>query len=86
MRFEGKVVVVTGAAQGIGRAIAERFASEGARLVLADVNAERNVAISVCAACSRANSARNGLPCARARSPSVAKTTRPSTASPSASL
>ncbi|MGR9459437.1 SDR family NAD(P)-dependent oxidoreductase (plasmid) [Rhizobium leguminosarum] len=41
MRFEGKVVVVTGAARGIGRATAERFLSEGASVVIADVDAER---------------------------------------------
>lgn len=35
-RFEGKVVVVTGAAQGIGRGVALAAAREGARLVLAD--------------------------------------------------
>jgi NAD(P)-dependent dehydrogenase (short-subunit alcohol dehydrogenase family) len=35
-RFEGKHVAVTGAARGIGRAIAERLASEGARLTLLD--------------------------------------------------
>jgi NAD(P)-dependent dehydrogenase (short-subunit alcohol dehydrogenase family) len=35
--FEGKVAVVTGAAAGIGRAMAERFASEGMKVVLADV-------------------------------------------------
>ena len=40
MRFSGKVVVITGAAQGIGRATAERFLAEGARVVLGDVNAE----------------------------------------------
>jgi meso-butanediol dehydrogenase/(S,S)-butanediol dehydrogenase/diacetyl reductase len=33
-RFEDKVVVITGASRGIGAGIAERFASEGARLVL----------------------------------------------------
>eukprot|EP00931_Biecheleriopsis_adriatica_P039272 TRINITY_DN2245_c0_g1_i1.p1 TRINITY_DN2245_c0_g1~~TRINITY_DN2245_c0_g1_i1.p1 ORF type:complete len:281 (+),score=68.12 TRINITY_DN2245_c0_g1_i1:159-1001(+) len=32
-RFEGQVCIVTGGAQGIGRAVAERFASEGARAV-----------------------------------------------------
>ena len=36
MRFEGKSAVVTGAARGIGAATAERLASEGARVVVAD--------------------------------------------------
>lgn len=31
MRFEGKVVVVTGEARGIGRTVAEAFMREGAR-------------------------------------------------------
>jgi len=35
-RFAGKVAVVTGAAQGIGRDVALRLAAEGARVVLAD--------------------------------------------------
>lgn len=41
MRFNGKVVIVTGAASGIGRATAERFSAEGARVVLADIDAGR---------------------------------------------
>ncbi|HXF98561.1 MAG TPA: glucose 1-dehydrogenase [Gaiellaceae bacterium] len=36
-RLEGKVAIVTGAAQGIGRAIADALAEEGARIVVADV-------------------------------------------------
>lgn len=40
MRFEGKTVIVTGGAKGIGRACAERFAEEGARVVVADVDEE----------------------------------------------
>ena len=36
-QFEGRVAVVTGAASGIGRAIAERCAAEGMRVALADV-------------------------------------------------
>jgi len=36
-RFAGKVVVITGAASGIGRASAERIASEGGKLFLVDV-------------------------------------------------
>jgi 3-oxoacyl-[acyl-carrier protein] reductase len=38
MKLNGKVAIVTGAASGFGRAIAERFALEGARVVLADIN------------------------------------------------
>ena len=38
-RFDGKVIAITGAAGGIGRAAAVRFASEGARLVLIDLSA-----------------------------------------------
>ncbi|MFP6584208.1 MAG: SDR family NAD(P)-dependent oxidoreductase, partial [Candidatus Hydrogenedentota bacterium] len=38
--FQGKVAVVTGGASGIGRAMAERFAEEGMRIVLADIEKE----------------------------------------------
>lgn len=40
MRFQDKTVIVTGAAGGIGSAIAARFASEGAQVIITDVNAE----------------------------------------------
>ena len=38
--FTGKVVMVTGASSGLGRAAALRFAAEGAQVCLADLNAE----------------------------------------------
>ena len=40
-RVQGKAVVVTGAAQGIGRATARLFAAEGAKLVINDLDAAR---------------------------------------------
>ncbi|MEI2386293.1 SDR family oxidoreductase [Breoghania sp. JC706] len=39
-RLEGKVAIVTGAASGFGEGIATRFAEEGAKVVIADMNGE----------------------------------------------
>ncbi|HEX8117406.1 MAG TPA: SDR family NAD(P)-dependent oxidoreductase, partial [Pyrinomonadaceae bacterium] len=38
--LEGKVAIITGAARGIGRACAEVFAGQGARVVLSDIDEE----------------------------------------------
>ncbi|MGH1358536.1 MAG: SDR family oxidoreductase [Burkholderiaceae bacterium] len=40
MRLEGKTALVTGAGSGFGEGIAQRFAQEGARLIINDINAE----------------------------------------------
>lgn len=40
MKFDGQVAVITGGAQGIGRAVAESLASEGARVVLWDMDGD----------------------------------------------
>ena len=39
-RLTGKVAIVTGAGNGIGRACARRFAADGAAVALADINVE----------------------------------------------
>ena len=39
-RFENKVAIITGAASGIGAATARLMASEGAKVVLADISAD----------------------------------------------
>ena len=40
MRIEGKVAIITGAGSGFGEGIAKRFAAEGAKVVVADINGE----------------------------------------------
>lgn len=46
MRFENKIVVVTGGAAGIGKATALKFAAEGATVVFCDMNDERGEALA----------------------------------------
>jgi 3-oxoacyl-[acyl-carrier protein] reductase len=46
MRLEGKIAIITGAGQGIGEAYARRFVCEGARVVVADINAEKGEAVA----------------------------------------
>jgi 3-oxoacyl-[acyl-carrier protein] reductase len=49
MRFSGKVALVTGSARGIGKTIVERFAAEGAIVVLSDVTNEAAAAETLAA-------------------------------------
>jgi NAD(P)-dependent dehydrogenase (short-subunit alcohol dehydrogenase family) len=50
-RIQGKVAVITGAASGMGRATAIRFAKEGASIVLTDLNSQGGeTAVAECAA------------------------------------
>ena len=46
MRLQGKTAVVTGAGSGFGAGIARRFAAEGARVMLADINLEAAEAVA----------------------------------------
>jgi NAD(P)-dependent dehydrogenase (short-subunit alcohol dehydrogenase family) len=46
MRLSGKVAVVTGSAVGLGRAVASRYAREGAAVVVADTNASDGAAVA----------------------------------------
>jgi NAD(P)-dependent dehydrogenase (short-subunit alcohol dehydrogenase family) len=46
MRLSGKVSIVTGAAVGLGAAVASRFAREGARVVVADTNEGEGAALA----------------------------------------
>src|SRR5215210_5046963 len=46
MRFQGRVVVITGGGSGLGRVLAHRFAAEGAAVILADVVGDRATAVA----------------------------------------
>ena len=47
MRFEGKAVLITGAATGIGRATALAFAREGAAVMIGDVDARAGETVPI---------------------------------------
>ena len=46
MKLQGKICIITGAASGIGRGIAMRFAAEGAKVAIADVNGDAARAVA----------------------------------------
>jgi NAD(P)-dependent dehydrogenase (short-subunit alcohol dehydrogenase family) len=59
LRFENDAVVITGAAQGLGRAVAAAFAYEGAHVVIADLNEE--AALTAAAVVQNRSTSNGGL-------------------------
>lgn len=66
MRLKDKIAIVTGAASGFGRAIAETFAREGAKVVVADVNGEGARAVA-----AQIGAAAVAIPCDVTKRPEV---------------
>ncbi|MDG2004233.1 MAG: SDR family NAD(P)-dependent oxidoreductase [Novosphingobium sp.] len=61
MRLEGKIAVITGGGSGMGKAMAQIFSAEGAKLVLADISGKQDevaAAINEAASASGANEVR----------------------------
>jgi 3-oxoacyl-[acyl-carrier protein] reductase len=67
-RLAGKVALITGAGSGLGRAVAQRFAAEGARVVVADIDQAKAEAVAdeigdnaAAVVCDHTSSERNKL-------------------------